>query len=129
MWSLLNLVLTVLCLVVGIVLLVRAAVGRKTRREELRAWETPDTQVVEDQNEPRRRPLPGTVLKLLCALIAFASLVLFLLTQDMRNPMVLMDVWTLWFILLAVAQAVLAIVSAAQHRNKRDENDFPEEQL
>ena len=54
---------------------------------------------------------------------AIASVVLFVLTQDLTQPMVIFDVWSLAFAIIAIVNIILTIAS---HKKKTDDDDEAE---
>ena len=57
--------------------------------------------------------------KFLGLLPAVASVIVFLLTEDMRNPMTLADKWTILMLVLLAGNLVLALVT----RNRKPEKE------
>ncbi len=125
-WALVNLLLAIATVLFAVVLIAGYFMGRR-KNEENKA-EAEDQQNVpneqNEQNEPykqnelRRKGLP----RLISILVAAASVLLFLLTEDMRNPMVLLDQWTLWMAIIALVQVGVAVV-AKKTNKKREEDD------
>ncbi len=58
-------------------------------------------------------------------MVAVLAVVLFLLTEDMTQKMVLLDKWTLWMLVIAIGQIVVAFFS--RKTQKDDENDDEED--
>lgn len=98
-WALLNLVFAVLTAVVSAVLLAGRFLGKKKDEED-------EIQENEDGRLKRK-----TLIRSLSLLPAAASVVCFILTENITNPMVLADKWTLWMAVFAVANAALAVLS------------------
>lgn len=98
-WALLNLVLAVLTIVVSAVLLADRFLGKKREEED-------EVQEYEDSRLKRK-----TLVRGLSLLPAAASVVCFVLTENITNPMVLIDKWTLWMVVFATANAALAVLS------------------
>ena len=57
---------------------------------------------------------------------AFVAVIIFLVTEDMRSPMVYTDRWTILMIILAIIEFVIAFVG--MRNEKQEEEDQPQEQ-
>ncbi|MEZ7820883.1 MAG: hypothetical protein QMB51_01085, partial [Patescibacteria group bacterium] len=86
-WALVNLILTIVSLIMGIILILL-----KTEKEE--------DGVVYVRNK---------VYKVLIVLPVLISAILFILTQDLSLPMVMVDKWTLIVFILTMISAIFAI--------------------
>lgn len=119
-WALLNLILTVVTVLACAVLLLS---GLKQQREEeegaesVRRASAVRRSAAEEDGEERKRK---TAVRLLSILPAAGSVTAFLLTEDMRAPMVFVDRWSWLMLLIALVQAV--VCALACHR-KKDEGD------
>ena len=78
---------------------------------------TPEEEEEEEDENKRKKS------KFLGLIPAVGSIVLFILTEDMRNPMRLMDKWTIWMAVIMVVNFILAFVT----RNKKKEDEEEEE--
>lgn len=58
--------------------------------------------------------------RLLGAAIGLLSVVVFILTEDMRNPMVLVDKWTIWMAVIALAQLAVVIFSKKEEKEEAE---------
>jgi uncharacterized protein YqhQ len=65
---------------------------------------------------------PNTGYKLLGLIPAIASIVVFLLTENMNNPMRLVDKWTILMVVMTLVNALLAYLT----RNKKKDEDEEE---
>ena len=54
--------------------------------------------------------------------MGFAGIILFILTEDMRNPMVLIDRWTIFNLCIFLIE-IFAIMAAMRY-DKRDEEEY-----
>ena len=105
-WALLNLILMVVGLLLAVVCTIIGVIRGKDSRDE------------EEQGEEKKR---GSALwRLLSVVLAVVSLVLFLLTQNMSQPMVLVDKWTLAMLVLFVAE-VVCLILAGKKKGGREE--------
>ncbi len=116
-WALVNLILSILT-VLGSLLLLIGFIGKK--KEEV---------LDEDGNailDAEGNSLMNQIHKhggwrLGSLLPAILSVIVFILTEDMRNPMILVDRWTLLMVIIAVVQILVAFFS-------KKETEKPEEE-
>ncbi len=100
-WSLLDLILTVVTGIMTIMLLVTYFTGRK---EE------------EEYGEIKKKGL----LRLISLIPALGAILLFFLTQDMTQPMIIVDEWTIYFAIIAIVQGTVTFFS--RKKVEEDEN-------
>ena len=58
--------------------------------------------------------------RLLGAAVGLLSVVVFILTEDMRNPMVMVDKWTIWMAVIALAQLAVVIFSKKEEKEETE---------
>lgn len=104
-WALVNLILMILTAITSILLLVGYFI--KKREDENR--------VVEEERELKRRGL----VRLISILPAVGAIVAFFLTENVFNPMIMLDQWTLLMAIIALIQVVICFFSI----KKWNEND------
>jgi hypothetical protein len=104
-WALLNLILTIATALASILMLI-GLVGRKKEEKD-------GIVVRETEKHPFTRVL--TLLPGIGAIVAF------ILTENMRNPMVFTDRWTLLMVIIALVQLVLVIFGAKKEKDKEVE--------
>ena len=104
-WALLNLIMAVLTGIMSAVLLV-GYFGREENDEEN-----------EDESTDRKG-----FARFMSIIPAAAALILFVLTENMRNPMVLTDRWTILMAVILMIQAVVAYID----KKSEDDNDDDE---
>ena len=104
-WALLNLIMAVLTGIMSAVLLV-GYFGREENDEEN-----------EDESTDRKG-----FARFMSIIPAAAALILFVLTENMRNPMVLTDRWTILMAVILMIQAVVAYIA----KKSEDDNDDDE---
>lgn len=117
-WALLNLICAIFSAGSGLLLLVLLLIRtlRKGKDEEDEAQEPVDEAT--DRNERRT----NVIWRLVSALVGIASLVTFILTQDMRNDMVFVDKWTPLMLAFALV-TIFSLISMWYSQRKRDEED------
>jgi hypothetical protein len=87
-----------------------------------------------EDDEDRRKTSPFVIfLRILTGILAVGSLVLFVLTEDMSNPMVLVDGWTIWMLIILLVTIGVVLTEALLSRDEdEDENeddyDYPQSQ-
>jgi len=105
-WALMNLILSIASAAMALIMVISFAIGRRQKEDEYAQT---------DDRKDRSR----NGLKFLGLIPAIGSFILFLLTENMSNPMVLTDRWTLLTaILSAVTLALMILV-----KNRKDKKD------
>jgi hypothetical protein len=123
-WALVNLILAI----AGIALAVFAVLRKRLRSREEDdedydedvLYADAETTEETDDEQPRKKP----VWLILSVLLGLAGIILFLITEDMRNLMVLLDRWT---IVNAIIFAAEIIAVRLVFKRKEDEKDEEEE--
>lgn len=95
-WALLNLLLSVVCVIVGVIMLI-TLIGRK--------------------------PQAGLPWRLLSLVSTILAPIVFVLTQNMKNPMIVADIWTTLHALLLIVQLVFVILLYRARNNEEDEEE------
>ena len=105
-WALLNLILMLCTALVSILLLI-GFLGKKKK---------------EDENENVEYTVKRKgVTRVLSLIPAIGSIIAFLLTENMRNPMVFVDRWTWLMVLIALVQVIVCIF-ARKEKEEPDDN-------
>ena len=99
-WALINLICAILTAILSLILVA----GLLRRKDD------------EDDEEEKRRP----AARLFSIVLAVAAVVAFILTEDMNDPMVMTDNWTILMAVILVLQAVTAII--AKRRKEEDDS-------
>ena len=114
-WALLNLILGIITLIIGALMSISLIKKPKQDEDEKEAVRSnPDT---EEEDKKRKWT------KLLGLIPALAAVITFLLTEDMRNPMVFVDKWTILMAIYLIVGGLLAFFT----RNKKDEEKEEEQ--
>ena len=106
-WALLNLIMTILTGIISAVLLV-GYFGRKEDEEEN-----------DDENEDKTNRKGFT--RVMSLIPAVGAAIIFILTENMNNPMILTDRWTILMAVILLIQAIVAIF--AKKSEDEDEDD------
>ena len=96
-WALVNLICTVLTVILSAALLAGLA-GKRSKEEE---------------NKQNRK----TFWRVMSLVPAALAVLVFLLTENLRDPMVLVDRWTLLMIILALVETLVAVFSRKTKEN------------
>ena len=96
-WALVNLICTVLTVLLSAALLAGLA-GKRSKEEE---------------NKQNRK----TFWRVMSLVPAALAVIVFLLTENLRDPMVLVDRWTLLMIILALVETLVAVFSRKTKEN------------
>ncbi len=98
-WALLNLLLTIFTALLSLILLIGYFVGK--RRED------------EDEDEEMQLKRKG-IQRVFSIAFALASVIIFILTQDMTMDMIFVDRYTIIFVVVALFQIILGFFSKKQ---------------
>lgn len=112
-WALLNLILMVLTVLVAL------ADGilyfRDPRDKYGDEYEYEDDE--DEDEEIRRHGLP----RIAAFIVAIASVILFFLTEDITDPMIWVDEYTIWMLLLFVIAVLLSMLSKKEYEEEESE--------
>ena len=108
-WALINLLCAIATALLSIIMLVRYF-GKRHEEDEETGEET----------EIKRK---GGV-RLASIIPAVAAIIAFILTEDMTNPMIMVDKWTLLMVVILAVQVIVAIIAKTKKRD--DEGDAVE---
>ena len=115
-WALLNLVMAILGAALATFLAVRALFRRRSDNRLDMAHAPDDFIEFEDEN----RNSPHRPVWLAVAFITgLLGILLFVLTQDMRSMMVLMDVWSIAHVLLLAAGVAATVLVTKRQKEER----------
>ncbi len=122
-WALVNLLSVIVTALTALGMIVTFFRNNKEEEneDELNKAQIVETEANEEEEdeESRRRS------KFLGLIPAIVSIIFFILTEDMRNPMTLIDRYTLLMIIIAITNIVLAIIT----RNKKEKDNEYEQQF
>ncbi|MFI3238697.1 MAG: InlB B-repeat-containing protein, partial [Lachnospiraceae bacterium] len=112
-WALLNLILTILTASISLILLIGYFINRKTQE---------DDEEYDDEDSEKNRKKNRGLIRVLSILPAVVAIAVFILTENMTNPMVMIDKWTTTMLLITLTQMVVAILSVKKDKVE-DKND------
>ena len=120
-WALVNLILTVLT-VLGSILLLIGYIGKKQKEHE----DENGNVILNAEGEAETDNIKKKGGWRLASIIpAVAAVIAFILTENMRLPMVLVDKWTLLMVIIALVQLLVAYFS----KKKTQEPEQPEQMV
>ena len=110
-WALVNLILTALTVLGSALLLITWITGKKRRENH------PES----GQEAEQRRRRHGA-LRVFSLVPAIGAVIAFILTENMRLPMVLTDKWTLLMALIALVQLAVMLLARKKWEDKDEDN-------
>lgn len=115
-WALLNLLLMIFTILVSVMLLIFYFIGRKEDKDD----EYNERLQAASEDETEAKLKRKGLFRLLSIIPAVVAVIFFILTEDMRNPMVFTDKWTLWMAVFALVNVVLAVFAKKKHYDNDD---------
>lgn len=110
-WSLLDLILAAVGLIVAVWQLVAHLIDPKRRRDDDDEDQDYDDQ--EDAEEPKERSL---LFSLISILTGIGAVVVFIFTQDLFTKMIIVDKWTPFIAVLVLVQLIFTIINSKRRR-------------
>ena len=110
-WALINLVAAIVSVLLGIVLVLSK--NKKDKDEDEEQNENEDTEEVKRHKR----------WKVVSVIDAVLAVVVFIFTENMRLPMVLVDKWTMLMVLFAVVSVISLVLGRKYHENEDDEEN------
>ena len=89
-WALINLIATILTIILSLILLIMYFINKRKEDDEMQI-----------KNKPIKR--------MISVVVAILAAIIFLITEDISLPMVLIDQWTLLMIILLIIQIIITI--------------------
>jgi uncharacterized repeat protein (TIGR02543 family) len=109
-WSLLNLIITIIGTIGAILLILRYLSIRRRMYDEDNILIVYDSKNPNGEYEFAKRTKKGTLpFVILNAIAAVATIILFIALEDMHNKMCIIDVKSIWFIILFVTEVMFTI--------------------
>ncbi len=123
-WALLNLLFTILTGIISLVVVIAYFFGKKKKEQEnekseLYAMRRMRTERYEDEDAGKLKK--KGIARLISIVVAIVAVVIFILTEDMRLPMVMMDKYTILMAIIAIAQIVVAFFTKKSRKKDDDE--------
>jgi hypothetical protein len=127
-WALINLLAAIVTAAFGIVLLVTGFLKKKNeddkeKQQNVAENRSSDGNEAEEENSRKKRSIEFRCGSILAAVV---SVILFCVTENMNNPMVYTDRWTIWMLILLVLE--LAFVYAVHKNENKDKQEQEEKE-
>ncbi len=116
-WALINLILSILTVLASLFLLVGYFGKKEEEAEDENGNAILDAEGNNVMNEIKKRG----GWRLVSLVPAILSVIAFLLTENMRNPMILVDRWTLLMVIIAVVQVLVMLLSKKKTEDNTQE--------
>ena len=118
-WALINLICAIVTVLFGLLLLISKR--HKDEDDEEEDDETKQQATTnEDEEQEKKR---GLFTRVLAVLIAIASVVFFLVTEDLSLPWTWTDQWTIWMVVIGLVQIVVFFVGRKWKNVDNDDDD------
>ena len=125
-WALINLICAILTVLFGLLLLISKR--HKDEDDDEEDDETKDQTTTNDDEESEQEKKRGLFTRVLAVLIAIASVVFFLVTEDMSLAWTWTDQWTIWMVVIGLVQIVVFFVGRKWKNVDNDDDDDEEAQ-
>ena len=126
-WALINLICAILTVLFGLLLLISKRHKDEDDEEDDDETKEQVTNKDDEDKEQEQEKKRGTFTRVLAVLIAIASVVFFLVTEDLSLPWTWTDQWTIWMVALGLVQIVVFFVGR-KWKNVDDDEDEEEAQ-
>ncbi|MDL2237946.1 InlB B-repeat-containing protein [Christensenellaceae bacterium OttesenSCG-928-K19] len=117
-WALWNLILTILTGVIMLVTFIWYFVGKKKKDEEDDPYQRQRANSEQEDEQTLKR---RGIIRLLTIIPTIVAIIVFILTEDMRLPMVMTDQYTIWMAVIAIVQVVLTVFTKKKRNKPEDE--------
>ena len=107
-WALINLICAIVTVLFGLLLLISKR--HKDEDDEEEDDETKQQATTNEDEEQEQEKKRGLFTRVLAVLIAIVSVVFFLVTEDMSLAWTWTDQWTIWMVVIGLAQIVVFFV-------------------
>ena len=122
-WALYNLIAAIISVITALAMVLSFFRKKEENEEEENAdFNEAQNEMIENEEEEEKENDKRKKSKFLGLIPALLSVIIFIFTEDMRNPMVLKDRYTLLMVIIALATILLAFFS----RNKKEEKEEEE---
>ena len=119
-WALVNLILMLLTVLASLLLLLGYLGKKKYAKEDDYGNALHDANGNEIIDYTRNKKGFWRVASLIPAV---AAVIAFVLTENMRRPMIMVDRWTLLMVIIAVVQLIVAVLCKKKKESEEDENE------
>ena len=120
-WALINLICAIVTVLFGLLLLISKR--HKSEDDEEEDDETKQQATTNEDEEQEQEKKRGLFTRVLAVLIAIASVVFFLVTEDMSLAWTWIDQWTIWMVVIGLVQIVVFFVGRKWKNVDNDDDD------
>ena len=120
-WALINLICAIVTVLFGLLLLISKR--HKDEDDEEEDDETKQQATTNEDEEQEQEKKRGLFTRVLAVLIAIASVVFFLVTEDMSLAWTWTDQWTIWMVVIGLVQIVVFFVGRKWKNVDDDDED------
>ena len=118
-WALINLICAIVTVLFGLLLLI----SKRHKDEDDKEDDETKQQTNNDDEEKEQEKKRGLFTRVLAVLIAIASVVFFLVTEDMSLDWTWTDQWTIWMVVLGIVQIVVFFIGRKWKNVDNDDED------
>ena len=118
-WALINLICAIVTVLFGLLLLI----SKRHKDEDDKEDDETKQQTNNDDEEKEQEKKRGLFTRVLAVLIAIASVVFFLVTEDLSLDWTWTDRWTIWMVVLGIVQIVVFFIGRKWKNVDNDEDD------
>ena len=118
-WALINLICAIVTVLFGLLLLI----SKRHKDEDDKEDDETKQQTNNDDEEKEQEKKRGLFTRVLAVLIAIASVVFFLVTEDLSLDWTWTDQWTIWMVVLGIVQIVVFFIGRKWKNVDNDEDD------
>ena len=119
-WALINLICAIVTVLFGLLLLISKRHKDEDDKEDDETKQQTTTNEDEEKEQEKKR---GLFIRVLAVLIAIASVVFFLVTEDMSLDWTWTDQWTIWMVVLGIVQIVVFFIGRKWKNVDNDDED------
>ena len=119
-WALINLICAILTVLFGLLLLISKRHKDEDDKEDDETKQQTTTNEDEEKEQEKKR---GLFTRVLAVLIAIASVVFFLVTEDISLDWTWTDQWTIWMVVLGIVQIVVFFIGRKWKNVDNDDED------
>ena len=121
-WALYNLIAAIISVITALAMVLSFFRKKEENEEEAKAdFNEAQIEMIENEEEEEKENDKRKKSKFLGLIPAILSVIIFIFTEDMRNPMVLKDRYTLLMVIIALATILLAFLSRNKKEKKEEE--------
>ena len=122
-WALINLICAIVTVLFGLLLLISKRHKDEDDEEEDDETKQQATTNEDEEQEQEQEKKRGLFTRVLAVLIAIASVVFFLVTEDMSLAWTWIDQWTIWMVVIGLVQIVVFFVGRKWKNVDNDDDD------